>query len=90
MEQNYRKSFIPLESNPDVFNELMHLLGTKNLFFKDVISLDEQSLLPRPAIALVFRSRASTLSGKTAISLCTVTTQEKHGSIIPVLKLSHA
>ncbi|KAH8745670.1 ubiquitin carboxyl-terminal hydrolase, family 1 [Diaporthe sp. PMI_573] len=50
----YRKHFIPLESNPDVFNNLIHLLGsTDDLSFQDVISLDEPSLLPRPAIAMI-------------------------------------
>lgn len=49
-----QKSFIPLESNPDVFNNLIRLLGaTDNLFFQDVISLDEPSLLPSPAVALI-------------------------------------
>jgi ubiquitin carboxyl-terminal hydrolase L3 len=50
----YQKHFIPLESNPDVFNNLIHLLGsTDDLSFQDVISLDEPSLLPRPAIAMI-------------------------------------
>lgn len=50
----YRKSFIPLESNPDIFNDLMHLLGSADtLSFQDVISLDEPTLLPHLAIALV-------------------------------------
>lgn len=53
MEHAYRKSFVPLESNPDVFNKLIHLLGTTGLSFQDIISLDEPSLLPHPAIALI-------------------------------------
>ena len=53
----WRKHFIPLESNPDVFTELIHKLGvSKSLCFQDVLSLDEPELLaflPRPAHALV-------------------------------------
>ncbi|KAM5347619.1 hypothetical protein ACJ41O_007443 [Fusarium nematophilum] len=53
----YRKRFIPLESNPDVFNELAHKLGlSPALDFHDVLSLDDPDLLaliPRPALALV-------------------------------------
>ncbi|KAH7355682.1 ubiquitin C-terminal hydrolase L3 [Pyrenochaeta sp. MPI-SDFR-AT-0127] len=55
--QTYRKHFIPLESNPDVFTELIHKLGLKNsLCFQDVLSLDDPELLaflPRPAYALI-------------------------------------
>lgn len=50
----YKKHFIPLESNPDIFNELLSLLGaSKKLRFEDVLSLDEPDLLPHPAVALV-------------------------------------
>jgi len=50
----YRKHFIPLESNPDVFNELIHRLGaSKNLRFEDVYTLDDPHLLPRPALAAI-------------------------------------
>jgi ubiquitin carboxyl-terminal hydrolase L3 len=52
-----RKHFIPLESNPEVFNELIHKLGvSESLEFQDVLSLDDHELLaflPRPADALV-------------------------------------
>jgi ubiquitin carboxyl-terminal hydrolase L3 len=52
-----RIHFIPLESNPDVFTELIHSLGvSKSLCFQDVLSLDDPDLLaflPRPALALV-------------------------------------
>ncbi|KAI0015684.1 ubiquitin carboxyl-terminal hydrolase, family 1 [Xylariomycetidae sp. FL0641] len=52
-----RKQFIPLESNPSVFTELIHTLGTsRNLAFHDVLSLTEPpllSLLPRPVLAYV-------------------------------------
>ncbi|KAF2002148.1 ubiquitin carboxyl-terminal hydrolase, family 1 [Amniculicola lignicola CBS 123094] len=53
----YRKHFIPLESNPDVFTELIHSLGvSESLCFEDVLSLDDPELLaflPRPAYGLV-------------------------------------
>lgn len=49
----YRKHFIPLESNPDVFNELLRLFGASNdLRFHDVSSLDPDDFL-EPAIALI-------------------------------------
>jgi hypothetical protein len=54
--RTYRKHFIPLESNPDVFTELIHKLGvSETLCFQDVLSLDDDLLefLPRPAYALV-------------------------------------
>ena len=48
------KHFIPLESNPDVFNALMgHLGASKRLRFEDVVSLDEPDLHPL-ALILVF------------------------------------
>ncbi|TFK37307.1 ubiquitin C-terminal hydrolase L3 [Crucibulum laeve] len=53
----HRKHYLPLESNPDVFTQLIHRLGvSKNLVFQDVYSLDDPDLLsfiPRPALALV-------------------------------------
>jgi ubiquitin carboxyl-terminal hydrolase L3 len=52
-----RKHFIPLESNPDVFTELVHKLGLPtSLCFQDVLSLDDAELLaflPRPAYATI-------------------------------------
>jgi ubiquitin carboxyl-terminal hydrolase L3 len=55
--QTHRKHFIPLESNPEVFNNLIHRLGvSKSLEFQDVLSLDDPDLLaflPRPAHALI-------------------------------------
>lgn len=55
--QRYRKHFIPLESNPEVFTELVHRLGVSGqLCFQDVYSLTDTELLaslPRPAYALV-------------------------------------
>lgn len=56
-KREYRKQFIPLESNPDVFTELVHKLGiSDSLCFQDVLSLENSELLaflPRPAYALV-------------------------------------
>lgn len=55
--RTYRKHFIPLESNPELFTELIHKLGlSKSLEFQDVLSLDDPDLLaflPRPAYALI-------------------------------------
>jgi ubiquitin carboxyl-terminal hydrolase L3 len=55
--QTYSKHFIPLESNPEVFTELIHKLGVaETLCFQDVFSLDDPDLLalvPRPAYALI-------------------------------------
>ncbi|KAF2124507.1 ubiquitin C-terminal hydrolase L3 [Dothidotthia symphoricarpi CBS 119687] len=55
--QTNRKHFIPLESNPDVFTELVHKLGlAPSVYFQDVLSLDDPELLafvPRPAHALI-------------------------------------
>ncbi|KAF2455014.1 hypothetical protein BDY21DRAFT_387166 [Lineolata rhizophorae] len=52
--KRYRKHFIPLESNPDVFTDLIHKLGASpTLGFRDVLTLDEPELLPRPALALI-------------------------------------
>lgn len=49
-----RKSFYPLESNPDVFNQLLHLLGVSGrLKFIDIYSLDDPEFLPHPTIALI-------------------------------------
>jgi ubiquitin carboxyl-terminal hydrolase L3 len=54
MSREYRKHFIPLESDPDVFTSLIHALGApSSLVFEDVWSLDEPELLPHPAYALI-------------------------------------
>lgn len=53
----YKKHFIPLESNPELFTELIHRLGLSSAIgFHDVFSIDDPELLaliPRPALALV-------------------------------------
>ena len=53
----HRKHYIPLESNPEVFTELIHKLGvSESLAFQDVLSIDDPdliALIPRPVFALV-------------------------------------
>ncbi|KAK4225672.1 putative ubiquitin carboxyl-terminal hydrolase 1 [Podospora fimiseda] len=50
----YRKHFIPLESNPDIFNELMQrLVASNHLRFEEVYTLDDPQALPRPALAAI-------------------------------------
>lgn len=50
----YKKHFLPLESNPDVFTELIHRLGAvEGAAFEDVLTLDEPELFPYPALAVV-------------------------------------
>ncbi|KAA8623474.1 ubiquitin carboxyl-terminal hydrolase isozyme L1 [Pyrenophora tritici-repentis] len=65
----YKKHFLPLESNPELFTELLHRLGFSKAFsFHDVLSIDDPELLafiPRPALALV-------------LVFPTTTTYEKH------------
>lgn len=54
MASQYAKHFIPLESNPEIFTHLIHNLGvSRALRFEDVYALDDPSLLPHPALALV-------------------------------------
>lgn len=53
----YQKHYIPLESNPPVFTQLIHHLGvSSSLDFHDVLSVDDPiclALIPRPALALI-------------------------------------
>ncbi|GES60049.1 peptidase C12, ubiquitin carboxyl-terminal hydrolase 1 [Aspergillus terreus] len=55
---NGRKTFIPLENNPDVLSTLSHNLGVSpKLTFHDVLSTtsaDLLGLIPRPVNALIF------------------------------------
>ena len=53
----HRKSYIPLECNPELFTHFIHSLGVStSLAFQDVLSIDDSNLLafiPRPALALI-------------------------------------
>lgn len=52
----YKMNFIPLESDPTIFTELMHDLGVStSLEFVDVWSLEDDmvAIIPRPALALI-------------------------------------
>lgn len=54
MATQYSKHFIPLESSPEVFNELLRSLGVSHeIAFEDVYSLDQREFLPRPALAVI-------------------------------------
>lgn len=51
-----RKHYLPLESNPEVFTDLIRKLGVQSLEFQDVYSLDDEGLLAmvsRPVLSLV-------------------------------------
>ncbi|KAH6914287.1 ubiquitin C-terminal hydrolase L3 [Coprinopsis sp. MPI-PUGE-AT-0042] len=53
---NYRKYYVPLESDPEIFTELIQNLGVRGYEFQDVYSLDDPDLLsfiPRPVYALI-------------------------------------
>lgn len=53
---SYKKHYIPLESDPNIFTELMHGLGvSRSLRFIDVPSLDDETLdfIQRPILALI-------------------------------------
>ena len=61
----YRKHFIPLESNPDVFTQLIYGLGVSpDLTFKDVLTIDKTELHPHPALALILLFPTSDASEK--------------------------
>lgn len=52
----YTKHFIPLESDPAIFSELIHSLGVEEkIEFVDIYSLDDETLLylPRPVLAII-------------------------------------
>lgn len=55
-KRTYRKRYITLESNPEIFTALMHDIGVSpELEFIDIYSLDETDLtfVSRPVLALV-------------------------------------
>ena len=50
----YQKHFIPLESNPAVFSQLIHhLWASWRLAFQDIVSLNDPDSLPHPALTLI-------------------------------------
>lgn len=52
--KSYAKHFVPLESNPEIFTDLIHALGiSESLQFEDIFSLDEPGFFPHPALALI-------------------------------------
>lgn len=55
-----KKTFVPLENNPEVFTDLIKRLGvSSDIGFYDVYSIDDPGLLsmvPRPVHALIFIS----------------------------------
>lgn len=55
--QSYTMHFVPLESDPELFTELIHSLGaSQDLSFQDVYSIDDPELLsfiPKPIHALI-------------------------------------
>ncbi|KAL2880246.1 ubiquitinyl hydrolase 1 [Colletotrichum sp. CLE4] len=54
MPEVYNKAFIPLESNPQVFNELITALGASPaLHFQDILTLDDPAFLPSKILALI-------------------------------------
>lgn len=66
MDGAYKKHFIPLESNPDVFNKLIRLLGASpSLSFEDVLSLELSFPYPVFALILVFPTTESYENRKT-------------------------
>ncbi|KAL2837486.1 hypothetical protein BJY01DRAFT_220955 [Aspergillus pseudoustus] len=57
MSKRYSKAWIPLESDPGIFTELMHNLGADDdLTFMDVFSLDSRPWIPVRALILIFPS----------------------------------
>jgi ubiquitin carboxyl-terminal hydrolase L3 len=53
-----KKTFVPLENNPEVFTDLIKRLGvSSDIGFYDVYSIDDpdlMSMVPRPVHALIF------------------------------------
>lgn len=55
-KMDYKKQYIPLESDPIIFTELMHSLGVSTaLQFVDIWSLEDNNIgfIPRPVLALI-------------------------------------
>ncbi|KAI0103790.1 ubiquitin carboxyl-terminal hydrolase, family 1 [Nemania sp. FL0031] len=77
----YKKHFIPLESDPSLFTQLIHQLGVSTtLSLHDIITLDDDgllSLVPRPvyAVILVFPT-APDYEARLAVESDSVATSE--------------
>ncbi|KAJ7726926.1 hypothetical protein B0H16DRAFT_1331927 [Mycena metata] len=52
MANSKRIHFIPLESDPSIFTDLIRNLGVHSLEFEDVLSLDSADLVPTGSLAL--------------------------------------
>jgi ubiquitin carboxyl-terminal hydrolase L3 len=53
-QKEYRKHFVPLESDPEIFTSLIHKLGvSKKLVYEDIYDLDNPDFHPHPALALI-------------------------------------
>ncbi|TLD32938.1 hypothetical protein PspLS_00406 [Pyricularia sp. CBS 133598] len=84
-----KKTFVPLENNPVVFNDLVHRLGlSPELGFYDVYSIDEPDLLafvPRPVHALIFIAPAPVYYRVREHDGSTEITYDKAGEQEPVM-----
>jgi ubiquitin carboxyl-terminal hydrolase L3 len=60
----YKKHFIPIESDPEIFTDLTHKLGlSSSLSFQDLLSIHDSEVLvfvPRPVMALILVFPTST------------------------------
>ena len=81
----YKKSFIPLESDPEIFTELMHDLGaSSNLQFIDVWSLAEDDIgfIPRPVFALILILPPCPIYEEQRDTTRDVTTHDESGQLV--------
>ncbi|KAJ7481798.1 ubiquitin C-terminal hydrolase L3 [Mycena latifolia] len=51
-ESTHKIHFIPLESDPSIFTDLIHALGVRGLEFQDVLSLELADLISTGSLAL--------------------------------------
>ncbi|KAF2844509.1 cysteine proteinase [Plenodomus tracheiphilus IPT5] len=53
-ESQYATHFVPLESDPEIFSDLLHSLGaSRKVVFEEVYSLDGSVEVPHPALSLI-------------------------------------
>ncbi|KAJ7768653.1 ubiquitin C-terminal hydrolase L3 [Mycena maculata] len=52
LNSNGQFSGVPLESDPEIFTELVHALGIRSLEFRDVLSINTEDVLPGGDLAL--------------------------------------